>query len=60
MPDEERKKGERDKRGLENSSVNSSRRAGLRQDGVGNLACDGLGEDSTESTRVPDQQTRKR
>jgi hypothetical protein len=59
MPEEERKKDRRDKRGLENSSVNSSRRAGLRQDGVGNPARDGLGEGSTESARVPDQQIRK-
>jgi hypothetical protein len=60
MPEEERKKGKRDRRGLENSSVNSSRRAGLRQDGAGNPARNGLREDSTESAKVPDQQIRKR
>ena len=59
MREEKRNKSKRDERGLETSSVNSSRRAGLRQDGIGNPARDRPGEDSTESARVPDQQNRK-
>jgi hypothetical protein len=59
MREEKRNKSKRDERGLENTSVNSSRRAGLRQDGLDNPAHDRPGEGSTESARVPDQQDRK-
>jgi hypothetical protein len=46
--------------GLENMSVNSSRRSGQKQDGTGNPARQEAKADSTESTRVPDQQIPRR
>jgi hypothetical protein len=46
--------------GLENMSVNSSRRSGQKQDGTGNPARRDGKADSTESTRVPDQQIPRR
>jgi len=41
--------------GLENLSVNSSRRSGVKDDGTGNSAQDGK-HDPTKSGKVPDQQ----
>jgi hypothetical protein len=46
--------------GLDNLSVNSSRRSGQRQDGTGNPARRKAKPDSTESARVPDQQIPRR
>jgi hypothetical protein len=46
--------------GLENMSVNSSRRSGRKQDGTENPARRDSKPDSTESTRVPDQQIPRR
>ncbi len=45
--------------GLENLSLNSARRSGTREDGLGNAARKGSQKDSTESARVPDQQRPK-
>ena len=45
-----------DDKGLENLSVNSARRSGTREDGVGNPARAEAGKSSTESAKVPDQQ----
>ena len=42
--------------GLENLSVNSSRRSGVKEDGTGNPAHQNGGHDPTESAKVPDQQ----
>lgn len=42
--------------GLENLSVNSSRRSGVQEDGAGNPAHQSGKHDSTESTKGPDQQ----
>ena len=42
--------------GLANMSVNSSRRSGVDEDGTGNPAHPGGKHDSSESTKVPDQQ----
>ena len=42
--------------GLANMSVNSSRRSGTDEDGTGNAAHPGGEHDSSESTKVPDQQ----
>lgn len=42
--------------GLENLSVNSSRRSGTKEDGAGNPAHRNGGHDPTESAKVPDQQ----
>ncbi len=42
--------------GLENLSVNSSRRSGVQEDGTGNPAHQDGKHDSTRSTKVPDQQ----
>ncbi len=42
--------------GLANMSVNSSRRSGTDEDGTGNPAHGGEKHDSSESTKVPDQQ----
>ncbi|WP_162820841.1 hypothetical protein [Microvirga calopogonii] len=42
--------------GLENLSVNSSRRSGPNEDGTGNPAHQNREHDPTESAKVPDQQ----
>ena len=42
--------------GLANMSVNSSRRSGVDEDGTGNPAHHSGKHDSSESTKVPDQQ----
>ena len=42
--------------GLENLSVNSSRRSGVQEDGTGNPAHQDGEHDPTESAKVPDQQ----
>ncbi len=42
--------------GLENLSVNSSRRSGVQEDGTGNPAHQHGKHNSTKSTKVPDQQ----
>lgn len=42
--------------GLENLSVNSSRRSGAEEDGTGNPAHKDGKPDPTESAKVPDQQ----
>jgi hypothetical protein len=42
--------------GLENLSVNSSRRSGTKEDGTGNPAHQSGEHDPTESAKVPDQQ----
>ena len=42
--------------GLANMSLNSSRRSGTDEDGSGNPAHPGGKHDSSESTKVPDQQ----
>jgi hypothetical protein len=42
--------------GLENLSVNSSRRGGTKQDGTGNPAHQNGKRDPNESAKVPDQQ----
>jgi hypothetical protein len=42
--------------GLENLSVNSSRRSGVKEDGTGNPAHENGKHDPTESAKVPDQQ----
>ena len=42
--------------GLENLSVNSSRRSGTKEDGAGNPAHQNGKHDPTESAKVPDQQ----
>jgi hypothetical protein len=42
--------------GLENLSVNSSRRSGVKEDGIGNPAHQNGKHDPTESAKVPDQQ----
>ncbi|MGF9764622.1 hypothetical protein AAII07_57040 [Microvirga sp. 0TCS3.31] len=42
--------------GLENLSVNSSRRSGVKEDGTGNRAHQTGEHDPTESAKVPDQQ----
>jgi hypothetical protein len=45
-----------DNTGLENLSVNSSRRSGVQGDGTGNPAHQHGKHNSTESAKVPDQQ----
>ena len=42
--------------GLENLSVNSSRRSGVKEDGTGNSAHQNGTHDPNESAKVPDQQ----
>jgi hypothetical protein len=42
--------------GLENLSINSSRRSGTKEDGTGNPAHRNGEHDPTESAKVPDQQ----
>jgi hypothetical protein len=42
--------------GLENLSVNSSRRSGVKEDGIGNPAHQHGKHNPTESAKVPDQQ----
>ncbi|WP_262298198.1 hypothetical protein [Microvirga sesbaniae] len=42
--------------GLENLSVNSSRRSGVKEDGTGNPAHQNREPDPTESAKVPDPQ----
>lgn len=42
--------------GLENLSVNSSRRSGTKEDSTGNPAHQNGKHDPTESAKVPDQQ----
>jgi hypothetical protein len=42
--------------GLENLSVNSSRRSGVSEDGTGNPAHRNGKHDTKESAKVPDQQ----
>ena len=42
--------------GLENLSVNSSRRSGVPEDGTGNPAHENGQQGSAESAKVPDQQ----
>ena len=42
--------------GLENLSVNSSRRSGVKEGGTGNPAHENGKHDPTESAKVPDQQ----
>jgi hypothetical protein len=42
--------------GLENLSVNSSRRSGAKEDGTDNPAHQDREHDPTESAKVPDQQ----
>ena len=49
-------RGEREGRGIENVSLNSSRRSGAREDGLGNPARKDVARDSNESARVPDPQ----
>jgi hypothetical protein len=44
---------------LANASLNSSRRSGTQENGTGNPARDPKERDSTESTKVPDQQRPK-
>ncbi len=46
-----------DDEGLANMSVNSSRRSGVDEDGAGDPAHQSGKHDSSESTKVPDQQT---
>jgi hypothetical protein len=46
--------------GLETLSINSSRRNGVREDRPGNPGRENLEKDSTQRTRVLDQQTPKR
>jgi hypothetical protein len=41
---------------LENLSVNSSRRSGVKEDGTGNPTHQNGKHDPTESAKVPDQQ----
>ena len=53
------KSAETQERGLANRSVSSSRRSGPREDGLGNPARPDARPDSTESTKVPDQQAPK-
>lgn len=48
--------GQSGKKGLENLSVNSSRRTGTREDVAGNPAHGGNQRGSTSNARVPDQQ----
>jgi hypothetical protein len=55
---DETKRDSQDK-GLENLSVNSSRRSGEKEDGTGNPAREDKKRDSTESTKVPDEQMPK-
>jgi hypothetical protein len=43
--------------GLANLSINSSRRSGVGENGTGNPAHQSGKHDSTESAKVPDQQT---
>jgi hypothetical protein len=43
-------------KGLENLSVNSSRRSGTKEDGTGNTAHQHKEHDPTESSKAPDQQ----
>ncbi len=43
-------------KGLANMSLNSSRRSGIDEDGTGNPAHSSGKHDSTESTKIPDQQ----
>jgi hypothetical protein len=45
-----------DDTGLENLSVNSSRRSGIQDEGTGNPAHQDGKHDSIESAEVPDQQ----
>jgi hypothetical protein len=45
-----------DNTGLENLSVNSSRRSGVQEDGTANPAHQNGNHDSNESAKVPDQQ----
>ena len=54
-----KKSAEPQDRGLANRSVNSSRRSGTREDGLGNPARSDARQDSTQSTKVPDQQAPK-
>jgi hypothetical protein len=56
---DEKKPAEPKDRGLANRSVSSSRRSGPREDGFGNPARPDARPDSTESTKVPDQQAPK-
>ena len=56
----EGKKPKRTGAGLENLSVNSARRSGTREDGVGNAGRRTGRKESTESARVPDEQSPKR
>ena len=46
--------------GLENLSVNSARRSGTREDGMGNAGRRTGPKDSTDSSRVADEQRPKR
>ena len=50
-----KKSAEPQDRGL----ANSSRRSGTREDGLGNPARSDARQDSTQSTKVPDQQAPK-
>jgi hypothetical protein len=43
-------------KGLENLSVNSSRRSGVKEDGTGNPAHQNGKHDPNQSAKVPDQQ----
>ena len=42
--------------GLENLSVNSNRRSGVKEDGTGNPVDQNEKHESTESAKMPDQQ----
>ena len=42
--------------GLENLSVNSNRRSGVKEDGTGNPVHQNEKHESTESAKMPDQQ----
>ncbi|PVE21563.1 hypothetical protein DC522_25815 [Microvirga sp. KLBC 81] len=42
--------------GLENLSINSSRRSGVKEDGAGNPAHESAKHDPSERAKVPDQQ----
>jgi hypothetical protein len=57
--DDRKKSAEPQDHGLTNRSVNSSRRSGPREDGLGNPVRPDARQDSTESTKVPDQQAPK-
>lgn len=56
MADETRKQAQDGGPSLANASLNSSRRSGTDETGTGNPARDSDRRDTTEATKVPDQQ----